>query len=426
MKSIPVALQTHFDSRSTTLATMWIVASSRGITRYFTDHDIDIVYDSNTYASISGYAPTNIKSTSTAAVDNLDMHGLLDSLGITREDLLAGIYDNAACRVFSINYESPSDGEIKHKSGYLGEVRTADDFTAEFRSIAQALQQTVGSLYSHDCRYDFGDANCALTLQGSTSAGAHRWWRVYEPNSITLVKIGEVSMALSSAAVDQCTGGTIFASGSTGAGPKSEAFDDVYTTWWGAAGGGGGSPHFIGYVFASAQEILEVRLRVGDGSPGVMPEDFSIQYSDDGITYYTSASFTGVVYTGAFEQRVFVASPPTIPSYIDAAAVTSTTSAFAFVASTLTAGDDYYKYGTVSWLTGNNSSLVMEVKSYASGGAITLFQPMPYEIQDTDTFNISAGCNKSWIKCGEYENRLNFGGEPHVPGSNAATRFGGQ
>src|SRR5208282_842282 len=92
----------------------------------------------------------------------------------------------------------------------------------------------------------------------------------------------------------------------------------------------------------------------------------------------------------------------------------------------LGATSGYFDNGVVTWLTGNNAGLSMEVQSYVPGQVI-LFQPMPYLIQVGDTYTISAGCDYSFATCkARFNNVLNFRGEPYVPGVDQIIQVGKQ
>jgi uncharacterized phage protein (TIGR02218 family) len=106
--------------------------------------------------------------------------------------------------------------------------------------------------------------------------------------------------------------------------------------------------------------------------------------------------------------------------------VSSTVTAVAdrrnFIDSARTEADGYYKYGLVTWTSGNNSGLSMEVKNYTlSTTAIELVQALPFAIQVGDAYDIIAGCDKTFTTCAAtFSNALSFRGEPHVPGEQVA------
>lgn len=99
-------------------------------------------------------------------------------------------------------------------------------------------------------------------------------------------------------------------------------------------------------------------------------------------------------------------------------AVTGVTSLYVFAASGALQVPDFYKEGKLRWLTGDNEDYEFKIKAFTSG-AFTLAQPTPYTIQIGDTFEAIAGDQKRFLEdCRDkFDNVLNFGGEPHVPGS---------
>lgn len=76
----------------------------------------------------------------------------------------------------------------------------------------------------------------------------------------------------------------------------------------------------------------------------------------------------------------------------------------------------YFAGGKITFTSGANSGLSMEVKAFAEG-QFTLVLPMPYDIAGGDGYVAVAGCDKNFATCCErFNNALNFRGEPHVPG----------
>ena len=170
MKTISSALQTHIDGEVTTLATCWKVIRSDATVLGFTDHDVDIIFESVTYQSNTSIDPSTIKSTASASVDNLDIMSVLDSSGITDADILAKKYDNAEVYIFMVNYNDLTMGDIKLSRGRLGEIEVRDNiYVAEFRSLNQFLQQRIGERFATKCRADLGDSRCGVALAGSPS-----------------------------------------------------------------------------------------------------------------------------------------------------------------------------------------------------------------------------------------------------------------
>lgn len=101
--------------------------------------------------------------------------------------------------------------------------------------------------------------------------------------------------------------------------------------------------------------------------------------------------------------------------------VTSTASSQEFVDSTRDEVSGIFTGGVVSFTSGANDGLSMEVKEYilqaGSGGRVILAMPMPYAIAASDSYSLVKGCDKTLATCRDrFANVANFRGEPHVPG----------
>ena len=109
--------------------------------------------------------------------------------------------------------------------------------------------------------------------------------------------------------------------------------------------------------------------------------------------------------------------------------VTTATSVRAFTASAMAQAADYFTFGIVTWVTGLNAGLRMEVKTFASGGVFTLQLSMPYAIAIGDTFTVVPGCNKLG-RAGDckikFANYVNFRGFEDIPGQDKVLLTGGQ
>lgn len=270
MKQVSMALAAHIAGEVTTLANCWKLTRIDSVVFGFTDHDKDIVIDSLTYKAASGFTPSAVQNTTTLSVDNLDVEGMLDAGNITEEDIMSGRYDFAEIEIFQVNYSDLSQGKLKLRRGWLGEVSIVkQQFVAEVRGLTQRLSQTIGELYSASCRATFADARCKINAADYTVSGV----------------------------------------------------------------------------------------------------------------------------------------------------VTSTLSNQEFMDSSRIESSGLYNFGKITFTSGANSGLSMEVKEFLSGGRIVLALPMPYSIAASDGYNMTQGCDKTLSTCfGQYNNVANFRGEPHVPG----------
>lgn len=174
MKSASAGLASHLASEVTTLATCWKITRRDGQVLGFMTHVQDLTVGGVTYVSaIGSYTATAIRTSGGMAVDNLDVDAVFDSAYISEVDLRAGKYDFAQVEIFQVNYADVSQGVLKLRRGWLGEVASHGHyFQAELRGLMQALQQTIGRVYSKRCDADLGDARCKVSLPGITIASA--------------------------------------------------------------------------------------------------------------------------------------------------------------------------------------------------------------------------------------------------------------
>lgn len=104
-------------------------------------------------------------------------------------------------------------------------------------------------------------------------------------------------------------------------------------------------------------------------------------------------------------------------AYTVTGAVTGVTDNRRFADAALSGASGTYDYGVVTWTSGKNDGLKMEVKIYTVG-AVELQLAMPSPIEIGDAYTISAGCDKSRDTChGRFANVVNFRGFPDLPGN---------
>jgi hypothetical protein len=166
MKAVATPLAAHLAGPVTTLATCWRITRTDGVVFRFTDHDRDLVVESEVYQASAGYSRTAISNDAGMGVDNLDVEGVFDSAAVTEEELRAGLFDRAEVRIFLVNWADPSMGVLRLRRGWFGEVVLTEQgvFRTELRGLTQALSQRIGELYSPECRADLGDHRCRVPV----------------------------------------------------------------------------------------------------------------------------------------------------------------------------------------------------------------------------------------------------------------------
>lgn len=90
---------------------------------------------------------------------------------------------------------------------------------------------------------------------------------------------------------------------------------------------------------------------------------------------------------------------------------------FTFYDAARTEAAGYFAYGTVTFTSGPNTGLRMEIRDF-SNGRFGLFLPLPTMVMAGDTYTAVAGCDKRIETCStRFSNAVNFRGEPHLPGN---------
>ena len=281
--AISVALAAHYASGSMTLARLWKITRTDGVVYGFTDHDAALSYGGINYRPTSAFDASTISTRAQLNVDNLEVVGLLDSDGITVDDIEAGRWDGAAVRIVEVNWADLSMGENVLRVGEIGNVqRKRGQYVVELRGLMQKLQNNIGRVVSPSCDATLGDSRCGVDLEGS-------------------------------------------------------------------------------------------------------------------------------------------------PGYRVTATITSVTSRRVFAASSLAQAAAYFSGGDVTFTSGFNNGIRMEVKTNGTSGALQLQLPMPFAVQVGDTFTIVPGCDHTKATCkAKFNNVVNFRGFSYVPGSDQTLLIGGQ
>ena len=173
MKTITTELQTHLQSEVTTLAYCWKLAFADSDILGFTSHDNDIVFESVTYKSRSGFTLDQYKNDLTSNKDLSEIFGIIDSDLLTETDIRSGRLDNATLEIFLVNYQSPADGRILLKKGKVTEIKqSGDEYIIGISGLIDELNRNITEIYSPLCRARLGDSRCGVDLISFTSSGS--------------------------------------------------------------------------------------------------------------------------------------------------------------------------------------------------------------------------------------------------------------
>ena len=171
-KVVPAGLLSNYQSDSPTVA--WAIKITRTDDEVYgwTSADRDATIDAVIYESAPGLSVASFASSAGLAVDNSELTVLADDTIITRADILAGHWNNAAYLLFKYDWTDVSAGEEVISAGFLGELHPRSGaYVAELRALQQYLQQPVGAASTKTCRARLGDAMCMVDLGGWTETG---------------------------------------------------------------------------------------------------------------------------------------------------------------------------------------------------------------------------------------------------------------
>ncbi len=89
----------------------------------------------------------------------------------------------------------------------------------------------------------------------------------------------------------------------------------------------------------------------------------------------------------------------------------------------LTDGD--FGFGRLRWLDGQTAGLSARIVAN-TGATPTLQEPPDVAISAGTRVELTQGCDKRFVTCaGRFNNAVNFRGEPHLPGNDLLSRYGG-
>ncbi|WP_330115602.1 DUF2163 domain-containing protein [Pseudomonas sp. JS3066] len=265
-------------------------------------YPVDLVMSNGeVYLTEQGYEFSGLGATSTFASSSVDLKGILQQGAIYRDDLQAGVYDNARVKLFATSWANPIEDEEELGECFFGKAETIDDqYTVQLMGKIDVLSQSAGDSYSPTCQNVYMDR----LLGAAGKLPIHR---------------------------SRCTG------------PRS---------------------------------------------------------APDGPDYDTK-KVTGTL--------------------------TSVTDQYYFVDSSRAEAADYFATGSIRFLTGPNAGLKpIQVKAFATGGAILLQEALFYLSQVGDQYEMIPGCRKRFDEdcVAGNGNGKNFKGHPHVPAPSQSGQIG--
>lgn len=119
-----------------------------------------VMSNGKTYLTEKGYEFSGMTNDSSFKSSSIDLEGIMQEGMISKEDLLAGLYDNARVYLFATSWTAPIEDEEPLGLLYWGKVEIGKDtYKVELMGAIDVLNQSVGRNYTYTCPWVFMDRN---------------------------------------------------------------------------------------------------------------------------------------------------------------------------------------------------------------------------------------------------------------------------
>lgn len=150
MKNISSGLKTAIDAGE--VATLFSIVADDGTARYFTDHDMNLVIDGNTFIPSAGVTRIKMKTSNNAEVSNQEVAATI--LDMPDDELKSGKWDNAQIEVSMCSWRNPSQGKLIVFKGTIGVIQWTDEgFRADIQNYLRDLGRNIGNVVTANCRH---------------------------------------------------------------------------------------------------------------------------------------------------------------------------------------------------------------------------------------------------------------------------------
>lgn len=162
-------------------AQLWKITRRDGVVLAFTSHDRPIPYGAHTYSPCDSLNPSASQNTADMeGSSNIELSGIISDTGIKREDIDAGMFDDAYVEVYLVSWGSIADDYIsadtvrRLAAGWIGEISEGErGVTMEVLGPGQRLaQKSIVEVYGPGCRFEFGDPDtCGVDVDSMALPG---------------------------------------------------------------------------------------------------------------------------------------------------------------------------------------------------------------------------------------------------------------
>jgi uncharacterized phage protein (TIGR02218 family) len=184
-KTIDAGLLSTYQGGTPTVVPCVTITRKDGHISRWVGCDKNVTISGNVYLSAPGVQLSSIASTEGFGVDNLEITILEDS-DITRDDLMAGLWDGATMEIAEVDWTASSPVKNILKIGTWGNaVPKRGFFTVEFRDLRQPIQGAHETVMQPTCRYFLGDSKCTMNVSAAPFTRSGTITSTSAPNIVT-------------------------------------------------------------------------------------------------------------------------------------------------------------------------------------------------------------------------------------------------
>jgi len=155
------------------MATLWKIIRTDATMYYFTDHNHQLEFESQTYTPVGGFSSSARELKSNTKASNYDIIGVISSSAIDDDDIRAGLFREAQIIEYTIDWRVPWFGALTIDKYWIASITwDGNKWNAQLVTISLQLKQEIGDVYGRTCRYELGDAECTVNLATFTYPGA--------------------------------------------------------------------------------------------------------------------------------------------------------------------------------------------------------------------------------------------------------------
>lgn len=122
-------------------------------------YPVDLVMSNGeVYRTENGYEFSSFSSSSTFSSGSVDLSGIMAAGGISRDDIVSGLYDNARVYLFATNWDAPIEDQEELGMFFFGKVELTDNaYKVQLMGAIDVISQSVGRSYAPTCQWTLFD-----------------------------------------------------------------------------------------------------------------------------------------------------------------------------------------------------------------------------------------------------------------------------